>query len=162
MASQVEYRLNSCGTQSQIRGPTRASRGRRILYHWATREALRTAVSTVARVVKRLPANAGDLGSIPGSGRSPGEENGNPLQSSCLENPMDRGAWWATVHGLAKSQTRLSNFIFTFNLMVTYYNSNWKLKCYFNSVHLVLILIIYGCKAVYGIFFFFKLCFFFF
>ena len=75
---------------------------------------------------------------------------------------MDRGAWWATVHGLAKSQTRLSNFIFTFNLMVTYYNSNWKLKCYFNSVHLVLILIIYGCKAVYGIFFFFKLCFFFF
>ena len=42
--------------------------------------------------------NAGDLGSIPGSGRSPGEGNGNPLQYSCLENPMDRGAWWATVH----------------------------------------------------------------
>ena len=45
---------------------------------------------------------AGDLGSIPGSGRSPGEGNGNPLQYSCLGNPMDRGAWWATVHGVAK------------------------------------------------------------
>ena len=48
--------------------------------------------------------NAGDLDSIPGSGRSPGEGNGNPLQYSCLENPMDRGAWWATAHGVAKSQ----------------------------------------------------------
>ena len=54
--------------------------------------------------------HAGDLGSIPGWGRSCGEGNGNPLQSSCLENPMDRGAWWATVHGVAKSQTRLSDF----------------------------------------------------
>ena len=54
--------------------------------------------------------NAGDLDSIPGSERSPGEGNGNPLQYSCLENPMDRGAWWATVHGVAKSGTRLSNF----------------------------------------------------
>ena len=50
----------------------------------------------------------GDLGSIPGWGGSPGEGDGNPLQCSCLENPMDRGAWWATVHGVAKSQTRLS------------------------------------------------------
>ena len=49
--------------------------------------------------------NAGDPGSIPGSGRSPGEGNGNPLQYSCLENPMDREAWWATVHGVAKTQT---------------------------------------------------------
>ena len=49
--------------------------------------------------------NAGDLGSIPGSGRSPGEGHGNPLQYSCLENPMDRGAWWATIHGVAKSWT---------------------------------------------------------
>ena len=59
-------------------------------------------------VVKNLPANAGnirDLGSIPGSGRSPGEGHGNPLQYSCLENPMDRGAWWATVHAVRKSQT---------------------------------------------------------
>ena len=64
----------------------------------------------VALVVKNLSANAGDLsdtGSIPGSGRSPGEGNGNPLQYSCLENPMDREAWWATVHGAAKSQTQL-------------------------------------------------------
>ena len=59
--------------------------------------------------------NVGDLGSIPGSGTSPGEGNGNPLQYSCLENPMDRGAWYATVHGVAKSQTRLSDFTFTFH-----------------------------------------------
>ena len=49
--------------------------------------------------------NVGDLGSIPGLGRSPGEGNGNPLQYSCLENPLDEGAWWATVHGVAKSLT---------------------------------------------------------
>ena len=53
--------------------------------------------------------NAGDLGSIPRLGRSPGEGNGNPLQDYCLENPMDRGAWQATVHGVAKSRTRLSD-----------------------------------------------------
>ena len=52
---------------------------------------------------------AGDLGLIPGLGRFPGERNGYPLQCSCLENSMDRGAWWATVHGVAKSQTRLSD-----------------------------------------------------
>ena len=51
--------------------------------------------------------NAGDLGSIPGLGRSSEEGNGNPLQSSCLENPIDRGAWWATVHRVAKSQIQL-------------------------------------------------------
>ena len=56
--------------------------------------------------------NAGDLGSIPGLGRSPGEGKGNPLQYSCLENPMNRGSWQATVHGVAKSQTRLSDFTF--------------------------------------------------
>ena len=50
-----------------------------------------------------------DLGSIPGLGRSPGEKNGNPLQHSCLENPMDRGAWRATVHGVTKRQTGLSD-----------------------------------------------------
>jgi len=61
-------------------------------------------------VVKNLPTNAGDIrdaGSIPGSGRCPGEGNGNPLWYSCLENPMDRGAWWAAVHRVAKSWTRL-------------------------------------------------------
>ena len=65
--------------------------------------------------VKASAWNAGDQGSIPGLGRSPGEGNGNPLQYSCLENPMEGGAWQATVHGVAKSQTRLSNFTFTFN-----------------------------------------------
>ena len=56
-------------------------------------------------VVKNLPANARDLGSIHGLGRSPGEGNGNTLQYSCLENPMDGGAWWAAVHGVATSDT---------------------------------------------------------
>ena len=67
--------------------------------------------SQVALVVKNLPVNAGDIrgvGSIPGWGRSPGVGNGNPLQYSCLENPMDRGTWPATVHGVTKSQTRLN------------------------------------------------------
>ena len=60
--------------------------------------------------VKNPPANVGDMGLIPGWGRSPEEGDGNPLQYSCLENPMDGGAWWATVHGVAKSRTRLSDF----------------------------------------------------
>ena len=61
----------------------------------------------MALVVNNLPANAGDkkdLGSIPGLGRLPGGGHGNPLQYSCLENPMDRGAWWAMVHRVAKSR----------------------------------------------------------
>ena len=63
-------------------------------------------------MVKNLPASAGDIrdvGLIPGSVRSPGKGNGNPLQYSCLGNPMDRGAWQATVHGFEKSWARLSN-----------------------------------------------------
>ena len=63
-------------------------------------------------VVKNPPANAGDAGdgvSIPGLGRSPERGNGNPPQYSCLDNPMDRRAWWATVHGVRKSQTQLSD-----------------------------------------------------
>ena len=70
-------------------------------------------------MVKSPPADTGDArdaGLIPGSGRSPGEGNGNPLQYSCLENLMNRGAWWATVHGVAKS-THTQN-----------YNNNLKLK----------------------------------
>ena len=62
-------------------------------------------------VAKNLPANAGDaedMGLVPGSGRFPGGGHGNPLQYSCLENPMDRGAWQATVHGVTKSQTRMN------------------------------------------------------
>ena len=58
---------------------------------------------------KESTCNARDLGSIPGLGRSAGEGNGNPLQYSCLENFMDRGAWWATVHGVAEHRTRLSD-----------------------------------------------------
>ena len=58
-------------------------------------------------VGKESACSAGDLGSIPGSGRYPGEGNGKPLQYSCLENPMDREAWWAAVHGIAKSRAQL-------------------------------------------------------
>ena len=68
--------------------------------------------SQVVLVVTNPPANAGDIintGSIPGSRRFPGEGQGYPLQYSCLEHPMDRGAWWTTVHGVAKSRTLLSN-----------------------------------------------------
>ena len=64
-------------------------------------------------VVKILPASAGDADSIPGWGRSPGGGNGNPLQYSCLGNPMDRGAWRTTVHGVAKSQIQLSDLQYT-------------------------------------------------
>ena len=66
--------------------------------------------SLVAQSVKASAYNVGDPGSIPGLGRSPGEGNGTPFQYCCLGNPMDRGAWWATVHGVTKSRTRLSNF----------------------------------------------------
>ena len=66
--------------------------------------------SQVVLVAKNPPANAGDIGdvgSIPGLGRSPGGGHGSPLQYSCLYDPVDRGVWWATVHRVAKSQTRL-------------------------------------------------------
>ena len=62
---------------------------------------------------KESAYNVGDLGLIPGLGRFSGEGNGNPLQYSCLENPMDGEAWWATVHRVAKSRTQLSYFTFT-------------------------------------------------
>ena len=80
-------------------------------------------------VVKNLPANAGDsdnASSIPGSGRSPGGGNGNPLQYSCLENPMDRGAWKAAVHGVAKSWTQLSNRAQTHCIHTVQKNNNKK------------------------------------
>ena len=60
-------------------------------------------------MVKNPPANAGDAVSIPGLGRSPGEENDNPFQYSCLGNPTNRGVWWVTVYGVTKDHTRLSN-----------------------------------------------------
>ena len=86
--------LSNATLGSLHRNPTLDSKG------------LRT--SLVAQTVKCLAYNARDLGSIPGSGRSSEEGNGNPLQYSCLENPMDRGVWWATVQRVAKSRTRLS------------------------------------------------------
>ena len=70
--------------------------------------------SQVVLVVKMLPVNIGDIrdtGLIPGLGRSPGGGHGNPLQYSCLENPMDRGTWWATVHGVTKSGTHWSDLV---------------------------------------------------
>ena len=70
-------------------------------------------------MVKNPPANAGDVGSIPGLGRSSGDENGNPLRCSCLEHPIDRRAWWATVHGVAKNQTLLS--IHTQDILTKYF-----------------------------------------
>ena len=69
--------------------------------------------------VKASACNVGDLGLIPGTGRSPGEGNGNPFQYSCLENPMDEGTWWATVHGVTESQTQWSDF--TINYSVIYW-----------------------------------------
>ena len=73
--------------------------------------------SLVAQMVKVSACSVGDLGSIPGWGRSSGEGNDNPLQYSCLENSMDGGAWWSVVHGVTKSWTRLSNFTFALCLI---------------------------------------------
>ena len=75
-------------------------------------------------MVKKLPANAGDIkdaGLIPGLGRSPGGEHGNPLQYSCLKNHIDRGAWWATVHRVTKNQTRLKR-------LSTWHTALWDLS----------------------------------
>ena len=83
---------------------------KQVLWHVLGDLLLAAGTSQVALVVKNSPANAGDMrdtGSIPGSGRSPRGGHGSPLQYPCLENAMDRGAWWATVHRLAESQTRL-------------------------------------------------------
>ena len=74
--------------------------------------------SLVSQMVKNLPANAGDVSSILGLGRSPGEGNGNPLQYTCLENPMDRRTWWATVHGVAKvGHNRATNTFWLFSCL---------------------------------------------
>ena len=79
----------------------------------------------MVQTVKNLPAIAGDLGSIPGSERSPGEGNGNPLQYSCLENPMDRGAWCVTVHGVTKESDtteRLSSLWLVYTFPITHFS----------------------------------------
>ena len=85
-----------------------------LLSHWEVQESYENLVINLnsrfpgVSALNYLPVNVGDTGLIPGSGRPPGEGNGNPLQYCCLENPMDRGAWWGTVHGVTKSWTRLS------------------------------------------------------
>ena len=82
----------------------------RLVSHWSPYPVWRFLWFSDSSDGKESVWNAGDPGSIPGSGMSPGEGSGDPLQRSCLENPADRGAWGATVHGVAKSQTRLSDW----------------------------------------------------
>ena len=125
--------ISSCRGSSWSRHQTQISCiNQQITYHWATWEAqwkdyyVWNTIGLVAFIyslriywtpylahpwwLRASACNAGDLCSTSGLGRSPGEENSNPLQYSCLENPMDGEAWWATVHGVAKSRTRLSDF----------------------------------------------------
>ena len=90
-------------------------RTHRFIFGWL--ESLMTVTSLFTNTAdgKESACSAGDLVSIPDLGRSSGEGNGNPFQYSCLENSMDRGAWWATVHGVTESWMQLSNYIFTFH-----------------------------------------------
>ena len=107
-------------------------------------------------VVENPPANEGDLGSIPGSGRSPGEGNGNPFQYSCLGNFMDRGAWWAIVHGVTKSRTQLSDYITTQSGITRFWNlhdsSVVSKRHYYRPHYISLSYIIYNneCSMVYA------------
>ena len=84
--------------------------------------------SLVAQMVKNLPSMqktcVQSLGSVPGLGIYPGEGNGNPLQQSCLKSPVDRGACWATIHGVSKSWTQLSDFFFFFTQLTPFKHSN--------------------------------------
>ena len=88
-------------------------------------------------VVKNLLSNAGDTSAIPGSGRSPGVGNGYPLQYSCLESSMNRGAWWATLHGVAKSWTWLSN-------------STPIHRCFLYSVYTTSLITVWSIYPVFG------------
>ena len=102
-----------------VPGGLPSMRSHRVGHDWSDLAAAAAAsvlASQVALVVKNRPANAGDgraLGSIPGLGSFPGGGHGNPLWYSCLENPMDRGAWWARVHGVSQSRTRLKEVSIT-------------------------------------------------
>ena len=112
---------------TQKPGALQSMGSQRVRHDWATElnEALWPA--PVTQVVKNLTSNAGDardVGSIPKSERSTGGGNDNLLQYSCLENPMDRGAWWATVHRVTKSWTRLSDW--TIPTTVTYNLGEWR------------------------------------
>ena len=93
--------VNGCGVKGVA---VRAPDGGRWIF---TETKATVGASLVAQIVKKQPANVGDPGSIPGLRRFHGEGNGHPLQYSCLENPMDRGVWWAAVRG--ESRTRLSD-----------------------------------------------------
>ena len=88
-------------------GVLQSMRSQSIRHNWVTNIALHFQFLIGGLVVKKLPANAWDTGSIRASGRTPGVGNGNPLQYSCLGNPMDRGTWRATVHGVAKESDRI-------------------------------------------------------
>ena len=88
-------------------------------------------VSVSSSVGKESACNAGDLGWIPGLGRSPGEGNGNPLQYSCLKNPMDRGAWQVTVHGLARVRHDLALSFFFISVSHKEQSSPWRILLLF-------------------------------
>ena len=112
------FSLQSCFSETILLSPTKGSAaGRPCPLCHLPKSALRSPFHSlqVAQRLKRLPAMRVTWVRSLGREDSPGEGNGNPLQYSCLENPMDRGAWWATVHGIAKSRTRLSNFTFHFH-----------------------------------------------
>ena len=106
-------------------------------HNWAT-ELNWTELNWGGSVVKNPPANAGDTGLIPGSGRPSGGGNGNPLQYSCLENPMGRGAWRATVHGVTKSQTWMRD------------SMNTTPKCTWKCSPLPQLLILRNNSSIYG------------
>ena len=94
---------------------------------------------------KESACNAGDPGLIPGSGRSPGEGNSTPLQCSCLENSMDGVAWWATVHGVTKSWTRLSDEHFHFH---NAYEISAKRGCHLICLNAYGFLVCFSCNVV--------------
>ena len=106
---------------------------------------------------KESAYNAGNPGWIPGLGRSPGGENDNPLQYSCLENSMDRGAWWATVHGVAKSWTRLRD-CHTHTHTHTHTHSCFTMLCYFQLYSTVIQTYICTYVSIYSFSYSFLLC----
>ena len=93
--------------------------------------------SQLALVVKNLPANTQDVSSIPGLGRSPEEEHGNPLQYHCLENPMDRGAWQATVHRVTQSQTRLKQLGMHAGMFMCIFMHSYMYTCIHIAIYTV-------------------------
>ena len=101
--------------------------------------------------VKNPPANAGDTGLIPGSGRFPGEGTGYPLQLSCLKNPMDGGAWWATAHGIAESQTRLCSWAHTHGAGIREDESWWLMDTIWSdekALEIMVLFVVQQCNAV--------------